>query len=406
MRIWPRRTSIPTPQISVEQWLRAELSLWAPVGVIALVAAFSVEDFGWPHSKSSWLFWVTIVLVGLAVSVGRRERKLGLPNMPLDRVALWTVFGLWVFAWFLSGSLQRMTLMIVTGVLGFVVAVEMADRIPMRHEAVLDRLFDRGVLAMTRKEARKAYSVRLERHARICALVGSLITAALLLVMWIVALGPGGNPLRNPFALFECLCAWIAGGRLGQMIAYGKSWRLFKRQGAQWRLIPKHPDRAGGFKPIGDFFLYESVILAIPAIYLTAWSLIRPPPPGSPWQVLYLFLLAIVIVLEVEAVFVPMRSIHALMREQKTLFLAHADQLSREIDWLQQRLCEQRSTSERQQIKDYIADLTDACKRIEKVPAWPFDPSVRRRFGLSQIATFLPFVTFALNLSQRRPPGQ
>lgn len=72
---------------------------------------------------------------------------------------------------------------------------------------------------------------------------------------------------------------------------------------------------------------------------------------------------------EVAAFLWPMRSIHALMREQKNLLLAHADKLSLEIDRLQQLLYQQPSASERQQIKDSIADLTDACKRIEKVPA-------------------------------------
>lgn len=87
-------------------------------------------------------------------------------------------------------------------------------------------------------------------------------------------------------------------------------------------------------------------------------------------------------------------------RKLKSLLLAHADQLSRKIDWLQQRLSEQQPTSERQQMKDSLIDLTEACKRIEQVPSWPIDPSIRRRFSVGNIALLLPFITFALSVSK------
>lgn len=385
-------------------YLRRVLAWWAPAGVFAVVAALSVRDGGWPRSTWDWLMWAAILLIGLAESAARSERKLSLWGMRLHHVALWAVFGL-VFVAVILAERTTPGVMLVTGVLAFVVAMEMAESIPERHRVALDRLVSRGVLTMTR-EAQGACLRQLEVRARKATSAGGPAMAAVMLVGWIVVTihrAPLANPLlvvmKNPQAVFDWFGAWFAGERTGQMIAYGTSWRLFKRGGIQWRLIPGHRDRAGGFKPAGDFFLYESGIGAIPAIYLTAWSLIfLSGSRHSDWLRLYIFLLITAIVVEVAAFFWPMRSIHALMQEQKILFQAHADRLSLEIDQLQQLLCERPSASERQQIKDSIADLADTCMRIDKVPTWPIDPSIRRRFGLSHIALLLPLITFVLSL--------
>src|SRR5712691_13025134 len=158
-----------------------------------------------------------------------------------------------------------------------------------------------------------------------------------------------------------------------------------------------HPDGAGGFRPIGDFFFYQSVIAGIPAIYLAAWWWFIPLMPiYESWRSPYLGLLLVAIAFEVMAFILPMRSIHMLMREQKTWLLAQADELSRTIESLQQRLRRPESAPERQQIKDSIADMTEEYQRIEQVPTWPIDSSIRRRFSLSNVALFLPFVGYAV----------
>ncbi len=385
---------------------RCPLSWWLPAGVLALFAVW-VWNYGWPPSSQWWLIWLEILLVGLAWSAAHSRRKLSLLGVPLDRVLLWAVFGL-VLAGEISSGLARKPWdsMLVTAVFAFVITIEMMDRIPMRYKAVFDRLVGRGVLAMT-PDIKKACFARLEQQARKWTRLGGPGGAAIALAVWIVALSINlgshlrfGVQLKGPVMLFSCLLGLVAGERFGRMAAYGESWRLFHPGGARWRLMPGHPDKAGGFKPIGDFFFYESIVVAVPAIYLAAWSLsiVLARTRYAGWLRPYLGLLVLAIVLEVMAFFLPMRSIHALMREQKTMLLAHADQLSRKIESLQERLCEQQPTSKRQQMKDSVTDLTEACKRIEQVPTWPIDPSIRRRFSFGNIALFLPFITFALGV--------
>jgi hypothetical protein len=120
-----------------------------------------------------------------------------------------------------------------------------------------------------------------------------------------------------------------------------------------------------------------------------------PEGPYSGWLPALPVFLAAAIALEVLAFFLPMRSIHGFMRGRKASLLTEADKLSREVDLLQKRLWQSQLTSERQQMKDSIADLTEMCKQIEKIPTWPIDPSIRRRFSIANAALLLPFVELA-----------
>jgi len=378
---------------------------WLPASVLALGVAGLGLLAGWPLSTPVGFVWALILVTGLARSATRRE--LCLPGMPLGRVLLWSVPALVLGGEIFSAGLQlgRWDLMLVTGVLAFVIAVEMAARVPGRLAAAFGRLTGRGVLDMT-DDAREAFDERSEERARKWTSFGGPAVAVIVLAAWIAAARfrqpaklvlSDTRVLSNPLMLFECLCGWVAGERLGRMIAHGVSWRPFKCDGASWRLVPGHPDGAGGFSPIGDFFFYQSVIAGIPAIYLAAWWWLIPlMPVYEPWRSPYLGLLLAAIALEVMTFILPMRSIHMLMREQKTRLLAQADELSRTIDSLQQRLRRPESAPERQQIKDSIADMTEEYQRIEQVPTWPIDSSIRRRFSLSNVALFLPFVGYAV----------
>ncbi len=66
------------------------------------------------------------------------------------------------------------------------------------------------------------------------------------------------------------------------------------------------------------------------------------------------------------------------------------------MESLQQHLRRPESAPERQEVKDFIADMTEEYQRIERAPTWPIDSSIRRRFSLSNIALFLPFVGYAV----------
>jgi hypothetical protein len=379
--------------------LRRRSPWWLPASLLALGVAALGLLAGWPLSVSLGFVWALILVVGLARSASHGELRLYW--VPLGRVLLWLAPVL-VLGWeILTFGLRpgKWDLLLFTGVLAFVIAVEMADRVPGRFAAAFGRVRARGVLDMT-AEARERFDKRLDERVRKWTAVGRPVVALIIFAIWIAVLGPqwpARFALSDPLMLFECLCGWVAGERVGQMIAYGVSWRPREFDGTKWQLFPGHPDGAGGFRPIGDFFFYQSVIAGIPAIYLAAWWLFIPQMPGYRfWRGPYMWLLLVAIGIEVMTFILPMLSVHMLMSEQKTQLLEHADELSSEIESLQQRLRQPESATERQQIKDSIADMTDEYQRIEQVPTWPIDSSIRRRFSLSNVALFLPFVGYAV----------
>jgi hypothetical protein len=375
--------------------LRRRPRWWLPASLLALGVAVLGLLAGWPLSLPVGFAWALTLVVGLARSATRDELR---PRgVPLGQVLLWSVPALVLGREILSAGLRpgNWDLLFLTGVLAFVLAVEMAERVPGRMSAAFDRLEARGVLELT-KEARERFNERSEERGRKWALLGGLAVALIILAAWIVVLGPQWPArfvLSDPVMLFECLCGWVAGERIGRMVAYGVSWRPYKCDGAKWRLFPGHPDGAGGFRPLGDFFFNQSVIVGIPAVYLAAWWWFIPLlPVYDRWRGPYLGLLLAAIAIEVMTFILPMYSVHMLMREQKSRLLARADELSNDIGSLQQRLWQPEYASERQQIKDSIGDMTEEYGRIEQVPTWPIDASIRRRFSLSNIALFLPFV--------------
>lgn len=351
---------------------RRLLSWWLPAGVLVLAAAFWVGAFGSPLSPRYWLIWPEMLLLGLAWSAGRDERKpsrlaahpgqLDLRGgralgMPLDRLLLWAVFGLVLVGETLDGILLREPVItpLLTGTFGLIIAVEMMDRIPTRHEAVIARLTGCGVLTLP-SAGQNARFDQVKGQAQKWATACGPVVAVVGLAVWILALRTfsfpavkaavqyGWGPL--PLMLFTSLGGWIAGERLGRMIPYGKSWQLFIGKDAQRRIILGHPDRVGGFKPVSDFFFYESIIVAIPAIFLAVWSLaIIWGKSGhyAIWRNVYPALLGVTIALEALAFVWPLHEIHTFMQAQKTLLLGQGDQLSRKIDWLQQQLGDRNS---------------------------------------------------------------
>jgi hypothetical protein len=199
----------------------------------------------------------------------------------------------------------------------------------------------------------------------------------------------------------------VAGSWLGRMVSYG---RLIGKTGLSrnklvLRVIPGHPDGAGGLKPLGDFYLFQSLTASLPAIFLSVWVLLfslgGPSPLWSADRVYldpYLVLLAVAILFEVLVFVLPMKSAHDEMNLQKhQLFLPEADRLlsagapgqpgspalppSQDDAAVQQRLIER------------FNELNDA-------PEWPIDASIRRRFALRNLALLVPFIGYLVGHMQ------
>jgi hypothetical protein len=385
--VWLRRLPLPA-------------ALWwtLPSSVLALAV------LGWQLSLGEPLLGALepaglILLLGLAGTAARRDVHVG--AVPLDGLLLCAAVAFALAAEVAAHGPRPgdWDLLLVTGGIAFLAGAEMVRSIPSRLRRAIKRLIDCDVLGLT-PERRAAFEEHLAQQVHRWAFAGSLVLPVLVLVGQLAALlnlPADARPSYLWFVVLDCLFCWIAGDKLGRVAACSFFWRPLTRDSTHVRLIPGHLDGAGGFKPLGDLFFYQSIAASIPAIFFVAWWWLAPLWPGSSaWRHNLLGGLVVAIVFEVLVFVLPMLSIHATMREQKAELVSRADLLSRTIISLQTRLSDLGSADQRQGVKEQIADLTEEYQRVQRVPTWPIDSSIRRRFSLNNLALFLPLLGHAI----------
>jgi hypothetical protein len=199
------------------------------------------------------------------------------------------------------------------------------------------------------------------------------------------------------------LAGAVAGGLLGRMAGYGRFGKVLAKHRLALQVVPGHPDGAAGLKPIGDFYLYQSLTASLPAIFLATWVLLislgglsRLWGHYRPFLHEYLWLLVLAILFEILVFVLPMTSIHAIMRDQKEeVLLAEADRLSTAISATQARL-DAPEIEDGDAAKQRLTQLVERYHDLERTPTWPVDPSIRRRFTLRNLGLLIPFLGYAL----------
>src|SRR5262245_49676156 len=91
---------------------------------------------------------------------------------------------------------------------------------------------------------------------------------------------------------------------------------------------------------MGDFFFFQSSVVAIPSIYLATWLLLIPiwPRDYCHWRGLYVGLLTLGLGFELLAFFLPMWSFHIEMKKEKDRLLKDADELGGDVAALEAEL--------------------------------------------------------------------
>ena len=279
-------------------------------------------------------------------------------------------------------------LMLLSGVATFVIGLRLSQEIPSRLVTALKRLADREVL-QTDFPTLERFEISLEKQAGLWAHRGGLTGAAAILAAFLACCR-----LTKPgLMVVETLGGYVAGRYLGRMACYGALSRLLRRWPLTLQLQPGHPDKVAGLKPLGDFYFAQAMVAAIPAVYLAVWWLAIPLlPQYQRWREPYLGLLAIAVVFEVLAFAVPLWLFHREMQTQKQLLLQAADRLSHRITVVQEQLVASQSPEEREELKDYLTDLTQRYWHIENLPTWPVNTKIISRFTLNNVALVLPLL--------------
>jgi hypothetical protein len=274
-----------------------------------------------------------------------------------------------------------------------------------RFEGMVERLIARGALvdssaplAAERAAAiMKTIEDRAERWSHRGGIVlGVAIAAAFVLVNYFRdAPQPLFDEIVGPAA--GLVGGFLVGQPLGRMLCYSLFGRAVHADGADFRATAGHVDGAAGLKPLGDYYIGQALVLAIPAAYLVAWSLLMIDSGlderYAGWREVYLGLLALAICLELAAFVAPLWSAHEVMKAQKRQALANADTtISRRVTELRASLERLLPTDERTTLREQLDELTRRYSDAEAMPTWPIDRGLRRRVTLGNMALVVPLV--------------
>lgn len=284
-------------------------------------------------------------------------------------------------------------LLLITGLLTFILGLNLVVFVQIRFNRTVERLLLRGSLKIDDDDQNK-FVGRLEKHAQRWARVGGIIATVAILAAFSIVLSNNFNWPRAMLGLGEAIGAYIVGNYLGRMASYGQlGWQL-NRESASIEVQPNHVDGVAGLKPVGDFYFYQAMVAAIPAIFLAVWWFLFPiwPRDYSHWESPYLALLSIAIMIEILAFLIPLWAFHRIMIRAKSKWLKEADRLSIEIYELQRRKESEHPNESKEALSEVIEGKTQQYWAIENMPTWPVDIKTKRRFRLNNILLFIPLL--------------
>ncbi len=281
----------------------------------------------------------------------------------------------------------------------FFLALRLAAGLPHRTELALTRLARRGTLDLSGTPLRefvRDFHARSSRWAVIGGLGGIGVTLASL--WYLLATGHSWRPF---FWILITGVASIVSYYAGYAASNGRLGNYIRSSRVTLRAQPGHLDGVAGLRPIGSLCLYQAILLAIPAFFLTSWLLIMAYAPtfgqtptheawAKTWQAIFVVMLALVLITEVLAFVVPMLSFHRQMQEQKAAYQADADHLSQRIASLQKQVAESDAKDDVGPIKKRHWAASEYYQSIEQMPTWPVAPSTVLQFGISNLAVFVP----------------
>jgi hypothetical protein len=307
--------------------------------------------------------------------------------------------------WVHEADLASWDWLFLSGLGLFIVGFRLSLGVPREFSATVSRLRDGGAYVGTDASI-GIYLDKLTCLASRWGLYAAIAVALVLLVGTNQALG-GGNYLQKIFLLTaEIPAGAVAGYVLGRMSVYGLVGLLPKTYQMPLRVQPGHPDGCAGFKPIGDFYLQQGGLAALPAGFLAAWLILIPLGPFpryDHWRLVYAALLGVAIAFEVLAFIVPIWGFHRVMERQKAVLIHEADELGRKIARIKAQLAGFGSDPAEESGSDRVAALIDYYQAIEDLPTWPVSRSMLGYFSLRNLALLVPFVVQATEADKNFP---
>jgi hypothetical protein len=287
----------------------------------------------------------------------------------------------------------------VSASMTFIVGLALALRLPAYADDAIERLSRRQVLVREREQERAGTvtgAADLGREVADSAETWSRWVAVVTAVAVFTAMATGLLPERQPAMVLVTVAAFLAGRVFGRAIALAGLGRRIET--GQWtlRMQPGHIDGAAGLRPVGSLYFRQAMVVAIPVAWLAIVSILKTVSL-SPQRHVYVGMLVIAIALEVATFIVPMLSFHRIMKDEKRRLLLEADQHSAKLYRLEHELPDITDDTRRQAVEAQVAGLRERYRRLERLPTWPVDASIWRRFELNNALLLIPVAIQAIS---------
>jgi hypothetical protein len=196
------------------------------------------------------------------------------------------------------------------------------------------------------------------------------------------------------------LSGLVAGAFFGRLATYGSMATVLADPQTRLNVRPGHFDGANGLKPVGDFYLYQALLTAIPLVWLAGWALALPWYFGAPcsgvvdpdyiWRVRWQFY-GQWLVVATFTYFGFVRPVFALRRRlivtRDDLLKTRTPQIETEIVRLKGALSGISGDDGRGAIETRIHDLAREHWAIRNMNCWPMNRSTFHKYAPVEIVS-------------------
>ena len=224
-------------------------------------------------------------------------------------------------------------------------------------------------------------------------------------------------------ATLGVLSGLVAGAFFGRLATYGSMASVLASPQTALNIRPGHFDGANGLKPVGDFYLFQALLTAIPLVWLLGWVLALPwyhsaqcfagLDPGFTSRLRWQFYGQWLVVASF-TYFGFIRPVldlrRRLVRERSHLLRDRIPQIESEIAQLKGALPGTAGAEGRKALETRIHDLAREHWAIRNMSCWPMDRTTFHKYApveiVSNVAPVLAGPLMSLNEAQSawQPP--
>lgn len=333
----------------------------------------------------------------------------------LGLIALYLGYQIWLNYQYFGTNWTCWDFMLISGFLAFILAVWLAADLDRRLNRAIDQLRlnnvlvidDTGVAQLKQDMSTGGRAVQFWSGLLITLVIfGSYlyVFGPLTMRVW-TAWQSGQHPQASAtliqigsFTFVSALGAALAGLLFGRLTHYGRLAGVLSKDERYLRIVPGHADGACGLKPIGDYYLYQALVFAVPIIWLSAWwAWIIPNYQDMPctltgqphrlfatWQVPYFFQWLVVLIYFYMGFVWPFLALRRRIKQARSSFNSSvAARLQDDIYALQNQLAEPRAADATQH-QLTILPLIDAKSKelwaIRHMSGWPMDAGTLTKY--------------------------